>query len=42
MSKIARNQSELKKQISDLILSNDSLLKSIVEAVSFINYREYA
>lgn len=34
MSKTTWNQSELKKQISDLILSDDSLLKSIVEAVS--------
>ena len=34
MSKTTRNQSELKKQISYLILNDDSLLKSIVEAVS--------
>ena len=36
MSKTTRNQSEIKKQISDLILSDDSLLKSIVEAVSSV------
>ena len=34
MWKTTRNQSELEEEISDYILSDDSLLKSIVEAVS--------
>ena len=34
MSKTTWNQSKLKKQVSDLILSDDSLFKSIVEDAS--------